>query len=291
MKPLSRRSLNRIWMAVYVFGVLFLLTWCLIPVIWSFIISITPRSDTMLSPAPFFPNSPTFENYRQLIFTTSDGRVNEGALFKVGLLNSVISSFASVICGLPVGILSAYAFTRMKFRGKALLKTMLLATLVIPVFACIVPLFQMFTVLGLNDNFFGLILVYVSSYMPLTIWILCSFFESLPHELEEAAILDGCKPFMTLVRIILPVSYPVIFAVALIVFVSTWNQFLIPLILAPSLSTKPIAVVVSEFTTKTITNYGLMNAGGIIAIIPPVLVAMLFRRFLIYGLTAGATRG
>ena len=244
----------------------------------------------MQSPAPLFPKNPTFENYRQLIFTTPDGRLNEGALFKVGLLNSIISSGASIICGLPVSILAAYSFTRMKFRGKTVLKTMLLATLVIPVFACIVPLFQMFTTLGLTDNFLGLTMVYVSSYMPLTIWILCSFFESLPHELEEAAILDGCRPFMTLVRIILPVSYPVIFAVALIMFIATWNQFLIPLILAPSLSTKPIAVVISEFTTKTLTNYGLMNAGGIIAIIPPVIVALLFRRFLIYGLTAGATR-
>jgi multiple sugar transport system permease protein len=280
-----------IWMTVYALGVLFLLMWCLIPVVWSFIISITPRLDSMQSPAPLFPKNPTFENYKQLILATPDGRQNEGALFKVGLLNSVISSLASIVCGLPVCILAAYTFTRMNFWGKSVLKAMLLATLVIPVFACIVPLFQMFTVLGLTDNFIGLILVYVSSYMPLTIWILCSFFETLPHELEEAAVLDGCKPFRTIMSIILPVSYPVIFAVALIVFIATWNQFLIPLILAPSLSTKPIAVVISEFSTKTLTNYGLMNAGGIIAIIPPVVVAVLFRRFLIYGLTAGATRG
>jgi len=245
----------------------------------------------MQSPAPLIPQNPTFENYSQLIFATQASKLSEGALFKVGILNSIISSLASIIFGLPVSILGAYAFTRMNFRGKAILKTMLLATLVIPVFACIVPIFQIFTSIGLNDNFIGLILVYVSSYMPLTIWILCSFFETLPQELEEAAVLDGCKPFKILLSIILPVSYPVIFAVALIVFVSTWNQFLIPLIIAPSLSTKPIAVVISEFTTKTLTNYGLMNAGGILAILPPVVVALLFRRFLIYGLTAGATRG
>lgn len=287
----SRSRSRRIGNAVYALCVALFLVWCLVPVIWSFVISITPQLDTMISPAPLFPARPTLQNYHQLLIGAEGGMVNEGALFKVGLLNSVISSLAAILLGLPVSILGAYALTRMDFRGKALTKGLLLATLVIPVFATIVPLFQIFAKLNLSDNFLGLTLVYVSSYMPLTIWILCSFFETLPRELEEAAYLDGCKPFKTLIRIILPVSYPVIFAAALIVFVSTWNQFLIPLILAPSLDTKPIAVVVSEFATKNLVNYGLMNAGGIIAIIPPVLVAMLFRRFLIYGLTSGATRG
>lgn len=288
---MSRTHQRRIGNLVYGLCVALFLAWCLVPVLWSFVISITPQGDTMVSPAPLLPKSPTFENYKQLIITPENSRLNEGAMFKYGLLNSVVSSMAAILVGLPVSILGAYALTRIHFRGKAMLKFMLLATLVIPVFATIVPLFQIFSAFNMSDNFFGLTLVYVSSYMPLTIWILCSFFETLPHELEEAAEIDGCKPFATLVRIILPVSYPVIFAAALIVFVSTWNQFLIPLILAPSINTKPIAVVISEFTTKNLTNYGLMNAGGIIAIIPPVIVAMLFRRFLIYGLTSGATKG
>ena len=134
-------------------------------------------------------------------------------------------------------------------------------------------------------------LVYISAFMPLTVWLLCSHFESLPIDLEEAAKLDGCRPMQILLHILLPISYPVLFAGALIMFISTWNQFLIPLILSPTNSTKPIAVIISEFVTKNPVNYGLMNAGGLLAVIPPVIIAIIFRRFLISGLTAGAIKG
>jgi multiple sugar transport system permease protein len=198
---------------------------------------------------------------------------------------------AAIVFGMPISILSSYALSRMEFKGRELIRLLLLATLVIPVFAVIVPLFQIYSNLGLVDNFAGLTLVYISASLPLTTWLLCSYFETLPKELEEAATLDGCSPISTLIRIILPLSYPVIFAASLIVFISTWNQFLIPLVLAPSLHTKPIAVVISEFVTKHTVNYGLMNAGGIVAIIIPACMAIVFRKFLISGLSAGATKG
>ena len=103
--------------------------------------------------------------------------------------------------------------------------------------------------------------------------------------------MDGCGRFGVLLKIIIPVSYPVIFAATLIVFLTTWNHYLIPLILAPSYATKPIAVVVSEFVTKTSINYGLMNAGGILAVIPPAILAVVFRKFLVKGMVSGATKG
>jgi multiple sugar transport system permease protein len=289
----GKRHYGRITTIVYIFGVAFFLIWSLLPIAWSAIISITPQMDTMLSPAPLFPAHPTIENYRELFFGQTGANALKGDtdLYKFGLLNSFIASMAAIIFGIPISILSSYALARMEFTGRELIRLLLLATMVIPVFAVIVPLFKLYSNLGLIDNFAGLTLVYISAFLPLTTWLLCSFFETLPKELEEAAKLDGCTPMRTLVMIILPLSYPIIFAASLIVFISTWNQFLIPLVLAPSLNTKPIAVVISEFVTKHSVNYGLMNAGGIIAVIIPACMAVIFRKFLISGLSSGATKG
>ena len=180
---------------------------------------------------------------------------------------------------------------RLRFKGKTPIRNLLLFTIAIPVFATIIPLYKLFITLKLLDQLLGLVLVYITSFLPLTVWLLIGYFETLPRELEEAAYVDGCSQFQTMIRIILPVSYPIIFAASLIVFLTTWNQFQIPLILAPSHATKPIAVVASEFVTKVTVDYGLMNAGGILALIPPAIIAIIFRKFLITGIVGGATKG
>jgi multiple sugar transport system permease protein len=278
---------------VYIICVALFLAWSLLPIAWSAAISITPQKDTMSSPAPLVPAHPTLENYRQLFFgeTGANALKGDADLYRLGLLNSLVASVAAIVLGIPIAVLSSYALARMEFKGRELIRLLLLATMVIPVFAVIVPLFQLYSNLGMIDNFAGLTLVYTSAFLPLTTWLLCSFFETLPKELEEAATIDGCTPMRALTRIILPLSFPVIFAASLIVFISTWNQFLIPLVLAPSLNTKPIAVVISEFATKHSVNYGLMNAGGLVAVVIPACMAVVFRKFLISGLSAGATKG
>ncbi len=279
--------------AFYILAVAVFLVWTLGPIAWSFSISITPQKDTMISPAPFLPENPTTGNYSQLIFGSSKegGNVAEGRMFKIGLINSLKACLLVILVGIPVSVFAAYALARLRFRGKEVVRYLLLATMAFPLFSTIVPLYKIFSDFKLIDNYWSLILVYISSFLPLTVWLLSNHFESIPSELDEAAAIDSCNSLQTLIYIHLPISYPVIFAGALIMFISTWNQYLIPLIIAPSLSTKPIAVIISEFVTKTSINYGLMNAGGLLAIIPPVIIALVFRRFLIYGLTSGATKG
>lgn len=271
---------------IYGILVVFFLFFTMGPIVWSFIISITPDSE-LTSKASILPRDPVLRYYKQLFLENSQ----EALIFKRGFKNSLIAATLSIIIGIPIAVLTAYPLSRLRFKGRELIKNFLLVTLVIPAFATIIPLYKMFSVFSLIDTQIGLVLVYVSAFLPLSVWLIMSYFETLPKEIIESAQLDGCGQFMVLLKIILPVSYPVIFAAVLIVFLSSWNQFLVPLILAPSYAAKPITVVISEFVTKTTTKYGLMNAGGIVTIIPPAIVAVVFRQLLIEGMVSGATKG
>jgi len=274
--------------ALYAVTAIFLILWCVLPLLWSFSISITPRSETLISPAKIVPQSPTFESYAQLMDTSS---VGVSGNFRKGMTNSIISSLGTVAIGLPLLFLGSYAVARMKFRGRKLIEAAIYSTLVIPVFATIIPLFLAYSKTKLINTQGGLILVYVSSLLPLILSVMVNYLSTLPTELEEAASIDGCSRMRMITDIILPLSYPILLSSALIMFISVWNQYTIPLILASSDKTKPIAVVISEFVTKNSTNYPLMNAGGLLAIVVPCGIAIVFRKFLAKGLTAGATKG
>lgn len=272
---------------LYGIAVVLFVLFSLGPIMWSFIMSITPQVELVGNTTKLLPMNPTLDNYKTLLTFGSQ----EGELFRGGMENSLKASVISLVVGIPIAILCAYPMARFKFKGVKVMRNILLITMAIPVFATIIPLYRMYATANLLDNMVALVLVYITSFLPLTVWLLISYFDTLPQELEEAAYMDGCSKMKTLIYIILPVSYPIIFAATLIVFLTTWNQFQIPLVLAPSSLTKPIAVVISEFVTKSTVDYGLMNAGGIIAIIPPAIIAVVFRKSLMRGIVGGATKG
>lgn len=257
------------------------------PILWSFIMSITPQKELMENTTRLLPVHPTLEYYKELL---SFGN-QQGRLLVSGMRNSIKATFFSLILGIPLSVLCAYPMSRLKFKGSTVIRNSLFFTMAIPVFATIIPLYRMYADLNLLDNMMALVFVYITSFLPLSVWLLMSYFDTIPRELEEAAYVDGCSRFRTMMSVILPVSVPVIFADVLIICLTIWNQFQIPLILAPSKATKPIAVVVSEFVTKGGVEYGLMSAGGILAIIPPVVIAVMFRKFLTNGILGGATKG
>lgn len=197
----------------------------------------------------------------------------------------------TLLVGIPICLMSAYTLSRIEFKGRKLIRNLLLITMVIPVMATIIPLFRIFVARQLLDNVFWLSVVYVSSYLPMITWLMSNYFSTIPKELEEAAVIDGCGKLATFMKIILPISYPIILSAALIMFLNTWNQFQIPLILASSIETKPVAIVVSEFMTKDSIQYGLTAAAGILAVIPPAVTALIFRKFLISGMMRGSVKG
>lgn len=257
------------------------------PFLWTFVLSVTPEYAMMEKSFGLLPEVVTYDNYRELLTAGTQ----KGALLITGIKNALKAVSVSLFLGIPIAMMSAYALSRMEFKGRKLIRNMLLITMVIPVMATIIPLFRLFVAREWLDDVFWLSMVYVGSYLPMVTWLISNYFSTIPKELEEAALIDGCGRMASFLRIIIPASYPIILSAALIMFLNTWSQFQIPLILASSLETKPVAIVVSEFMTKDSVQYGLTAAAGIIAVIPPAVTALIFRRFLISGMMRGSVKG
>ncbi|MDD6515980.1 carbohydrate ABC transporter permease [Bariatricus sp. HCP28S3_E4] len=256
------------------------------PFVWTFMISVTPDYAIFAPTSKMLPESITFANYVELFSGSRRGN----AFFK-GMYNSMRAVGITLVIGIPIAMMSAYALSRMEFKGRKVIKNLFLITMVIPVMATIIPLYRMFAAGKMLDHIFWLSMVYVSSYLPMASWLISNYFATIPKELEEAAMIDGCGRGAAFSRIILPLSRPIILSVTLIMFLNTWSQFQIPLILASSMETKPMAIVVSEFMTKDSIQYGLIAAAGMTALIPPALTAMLFRKYLISGMMGGSVKG
>ena len=268
----------------WIFMILFLI--CTVgPFVWGFLISVTPEYGMFGKSSSLLPEQITWDNYKILL-----GGGRQGQLFFTGMLNSMKAVALTLLLGMPAALLSAYALARMEFQGRKLIKNMLLITMVIPVMATIIPIYRIYADYQLLDNIFWLSVIYVSALLPVTTWLISNYFATIPKELEEAALVDGCGRMRAFLRIILPASGPVVVSAALILFLNTWSQFQIPLILASSLATKPVAVVTSEFMTKDAVQYGITAAAGICAVVPPAVLALGLRRFLISGMMGGAVK-
>lgn len=272
---------------LYILALFLFLIFYIGPFIWTFIISITPDSMVLEKSLSFLPEEISFKNYKILFDTAS----SQGSLLLSGIRNSIYASIVTVILCIPIALLSAYVLTRFKFMGKEFVKNSLLITMAIPVMATIIPIYKMFMQLKLLNNVYTLSLVYVTSYLPVIVWLISNYFASVPKDLDEAAKVDGCSKMGTFMRVILPLSYPILASAVLIIFLSTWSQFQIPLILASNSNTKPIAIVTSEFITKDTVDYGMTAAAGILALIPPAILALIFKRFLVSGMMKGAVKG
>lgn len=272
--------------AGYVIATILFLIFTLGTFVWTFIMAITPKVMMFAPSAKLFPEHIIWDNFRELF---SGGR--RSITYFTGLKNSMRAVVITILIGMPVSMMSAYALSRMEFPGRKLIKNTLLITMVIPVMATIIPLYRMFSAGKLLDNIFWLSAVYVSSYLPMATWMITNYLSTIPKELEEAAKIDGCGEISAFVRVILPLSYPIVLSVSLIMFLNTWSQFQIPLILASSMETKPMAIVISEFVTKDSVEYGLIAAAGIVSLIPPALAAIIFRKYLISGMVNGSVKG
>lgn len=271
---------------IYIFILLIFFIIYIGPILWTFIISITPDSMVLSKSTNFLPDRLSFKNYLILFDINS----NQGKLLYYGIRNSINSSILTIIVCIPIALLSAIALSRLNFKGKNLIKNSLLITMAIPVMATIIPIYKLFMQLRLLNNMYSLCLVYVTSYLPIITWLIFNYFSTIPKNLDEAAMVDGCNFMQVFLKIILPLSYPILISSILIIFLSTWSQFQIPLILSSNIETKPISIVTSEFVTKDTLQYGLTAGAGIIAIFPPMLMAIFFRKFLTSGMMKGSVK-
>lgn len=268
---------------LYVLIVALFLVFTIGPFIWAFLISVTPEFEMFKNTMKMLPSKVNWDNYITL-FTSSS---RQSKILFQGMSNSLKAVGLTLLIGLPVAMMSAYSLARLEFKGKKLIKNAILITMVIPVFATVIPLYRIFVSYQLLDKMFWLSLVYASSFLPMSVWLMLNYFSTIPVEIEEAARVDGCGRIRTFFEILLPIAYPVVISSALIMFLSAWNQFQIPLILASSFQTKPVSIVTSEFMVKDSIQYGITAAAGLLAIVPPAATALVLRKYLVSGMTRG----
>jgi multiple sugar transport system permease protein len=271
-----------------------LLIWSVGPVYWSLMTSLTPPNALVSDELRLFPVPFTFEHYAKLFGAVSMSQGNEvqsvWPQFSRAFVNSLVTSLAATVLTVIIAAFGAWAFVRLHFPGRNLIFIAIVATLGVPAYTVMIPLYRIMIGAGLVDTYAGVTLIYVSAFLPLALWLMRSVYEAMPASLEEAAWLDGASKLYTLVRIVLPLAGPGLVATAILTFLSAWGQFMVPLVFSPTLGTKPLTVLIPEFVTRNYVDYGLMNAAGIVAIVPPVLLVIFLNRFLVQGLMAGASK-
>ena len=260
------------------------------PLLWLFTASLSTQVELFTVPPHWIPEHPTFQNYLDIFFP-SQAASSVPRTFAVALLNSIkIASAVTIICIL-IGSLAAYALVRIPFRFNRSIQLGIIATRMIPEVSLVLPLFIIASSLQLINKPIVLIITYMSFALPYAIWLLAAYFQTVPIELEDAALLDGCSRLETLFRIVMPISVPGLVSTAMFVFLLAWDEFFYALIFTSTLAAKTVPVAIAEFVGRYVVNVNGMMAGGILAAIPPVLIALIFQRYIVSGMTAGAVKG
>jgi multiple sugar transport system permease protein len=278
----------------YSFVLMFLVA-VLAPFAWMVISSVSPQTELTNTPPHWIPENFTLFRYEALIFGPKPGQTIPGSAgrFLGALGNSLIVSTATTLVCMVTGSMAAYAFARLSLPGRQKFLLGILSAQMLPIIVLIIPLYIVMRtlnpILNLMDSWHGLTLLYSGFMLPTVIWIMDSYFQTIPRELEEAALIDGCTLLGALTRIIIPLSGPGLVAVGAFTFLSSWNEFLMALIFTASRA-KTITVTVTEFSTQFGVDYGLLTTGGVIGSIPPLILAFLLQRYIVAGLTAGAVK-
>jgi len=260
------------------------------PIIWLFLASLSTQVELFSIPPHWIPQHPTFQNYLDIFFP-SQAASSVPRTFAVSLLNSIkIASTVTVIC-IVLGSLAAYALVRIPFKYNRHIQISILATRMIPEISLILPLFIVASSLRLINKPILLVITYLSFSLPYAIWLMVAFFQTVPIELEEAARLDGCSRLGILFRVVMPISIPGLISTTMFIFLVAWDEFFFALIFTSTLAAKTAPVAIAEFVGRFAVNITGMMAGGFLAAVPPVLVALIFQRYIVSGLTAGSVKG
>jgi len=277
MNKIFSLKIKRILLAiatVVIFGVI------LFPPVVLFVTSIKTDVDALSFP-PKWIFDPTLKNYIDILNTSP----------LVGYaLNSLIVAFLNTLLCLIVGSMAAYGLARFKFRGADNLAFWILSIRMMPPVAAIIPIYILMKNLRLLDTPWCLVITYLTFNLPFVVWMMKGFFEEIPREIEESALIDGCSDFSVFFRIALPLVAPGLAATAILVFIFSWNEFLFALILTGTKAvTLPVGII--GYMKETGINWGYMTAGGMLALIPVILFMIMVQKHLVKGLTLGALKG
>jgi multiple sugar transport system permease protein len=255
---------------------------CLFPFYW--LVNISLKTGADLGSADLFPPSPSLDNYTS-IFENDD--------FVRSLANSAIVSLTTTALAIVVGSFCAYALARLKMSFKFVLLGIVLSISTFPQIAIAAPLFRLWSDIGLYNTLIGLVIPYLTFALPLSIYILVSFFREIPKDLEEAALVDGATNFQAFRKVIVPLAAPGLATTAILAFIAAWNDFLLAVTLTSSREARTTPVAISQFTgsSQFEVPLGTQSAASVIISIPLIALVLLFQKRIVAGLTAGAVKG
>jgi multiple sugar transport system permease protein len=263
-------------------GVVAILIFCLFPFYW--LINISLKTGNDLQSSNLIPPNATLDNYRS-IFKNPD--------FTNALRNSAIVALSTTVLALVVGSFCAYALARLKLKGKFVILAIVLTISTFPQIAIAAPLFKLWSDIGIFNTWIGLILPYLTFALPLTIYILVSFFREIPRDLEEAALVDGATHFQAFRKVVIPLAAPGLATAGILAFIASWNEFLLAVTLTSSSKARTVPAAIAFFTgaTEHEVPYGSISAASVVISVPLILLVLLFQKRIVAGLTAGAVKG
>ena len=258
----------------------FAVAFTLLPVTWLFMLSIKSKGETFTKP-PKWIFDPTINNYIKLW---------DNDLFKDTFVNSIFITIFSIILSVTIALFAAYALKRYQIKYKTAFMQWLLLAYMLPEFLFVLPMFAIYQTIGIYDTYLGMAIIYQVHVLPFSIWMLRSFLEEIPKEIDDAAIIDGCSPLQAIFKIYLPLIIPGIVATAILNGIWVWNELAIALGLT-FFDAQPITVGVASFRGYASIDWGGMTGSAIISIIPMVLFAAIAQKHIVKGLTLGSVKG
>ena len=254
----------------------------LFPFYWMTVTSLKSEEQMRSLVSMFWPSPMVTENYSKLVAKTE---------FVSWFRNSVVVAVSSTLVATAIGTLGAYALARLKFLGRGFMASATLITYLVPPAILFIPLYKQIQAMGLSNSLTGLIAAYPSFTVPFVTWLLMGYFESIPEELEEAAMIDGATRFGAFRRIVLPLAAPGLLAAALYAFTQAWNEFLYALVFITDGRLRTLPVGLASFITGDVYGWGYLMAGAVLTTLPVIAAYVYLQKYMVEGLTAGGVKG
>ena len=273
---------NKVHQIGFSIAVVLVIGWSLAPYLWFAVTSLKSPIEIAARPPGIIPNEIYLENY---------ARLGSHHRLWVPVRNSVIVAGFTTLITVPVAALAAYALTRLRFRGRMVVMSGILAVSMFPQVTMAHTIERWLYALGWINTYQGLTVPYVALTLPLAVWILAAFFKEIPIELEEAARVDGCGPVRTLVQVLVPIAAPAIFTAAILTFIYAWNEFFFASFVTDREQVRTLPVAIAQFHGRYSLPWGEVAAASIVATFPLIVLVLALQRRIIHGLTAGAVKG
>lgn len=279
-----RRKFTLGWSITVGGTLVFLLFWTFFPIYWMLATSFKTNMDVFKLPPDFWPVAPTMENYAGLFSP-------ETPIMRF-FFNSFLTAILTVIVTIILATFTGYALSRLEFRFREQILVSVLITQMFPLVVMLAPLYVLYNKAHLLNTYVGMVIAFTSFALPFGIWMIKGFVDTVPYEIEQAAMVDGCTRFQAMIKVVLPLTLPGIVSTGIFAFLDAWNNLLFPMVLTNDIAMKTLpAGLVLVFTGAFKHNWGGMMAACILSTIPVVVIFILLQRYLVEGMTGGAVKG